>query len=377
MRRFEFVDGSSNKFWEIDYSPGSDSFTVTYGRIGTDGVSQTKTFDSAAKAELESQKLINEKVKKGYVEFGVLRADERSTDRPFAGRSVGDFPAATPGPGVAVRIHVPYDGEAKIAQLVADLAAHPDAASLEALVLGGTGDSMDDPNLFIDPLLTHAHAFPHLKALFYGDASQETSEVSWIYQGDQAKLANAFPELEVLHIRGAGDGTLDSLSLPHLHTLILETGGLLPKTVQTVLAMSLPSLQHLELWLGDDSYGGETTVADLEPLLAGRVHTGLKYLGLRNSMIADELAFALSQSPILGWIEELDLSLGTIGDEGFIALSQMGPTPKLRSLDVSHHYAGAGAMKALRAAMAERNVKIDTTDHQSGEDDERWVTLSE
>jgi predicted DNA-binding WGR domain protein len=35
MRRFELSDGSSNKFWEIDYVDSTDSFTVRWGRIGT------------------------------------------------------------------------------------------------------------------------------------------------------------------------------------------------------------------------------------------------------------------------------------------------------------------------------------------------------
>ncbi len=66
VRRFEFVSGSSKKFWEISVS--GSSFTVQFGRIGTMGQSQTKTFADKAKAEREAENLIAEKVKKGYVE---------------------------------------------------------------------------------------------------------------------------------------------------------------------------------------------------------------------------------------------------------------------------------------------------------------------
>jgi predicted DNA-binding WGR domain protein len=66
MRRFEFSDGKSNKFWEIALE--GNTFTVTFGRIGTSGQTQTKTFDTAAKAEAEHDKLVKEKTKKGYVE---------------------------------------------------------------------------------------------------------------------------------------------------------------------------------------------------------------------------------------------------------------------------------------------------------------------
>src|SRR5881392_2794528 len=64
MPRYEFSEGSSNKFWEI--SLDGTSFTTTYGRIGTDGQSSLKEWPSEAKAKAEYDKLIAEKVKKGY-----------------------------------------------------------------------------------------------------------------------------------------------------------------------------------------------------------------------------------------------------------------------------------------------------------------------
>lgn len=64
MPRYEFIDGSSKKFWEIVLD--GSSFTTTYGRIGTDGQSSTKEYDSDEKATKEYDKLIAEKTKKGY-----------------------------------------------------------------------------------------------------------------------------------------------------------------------------------------------------------------------------------------------------------------------------------------------------------------------
>jgi len=66
VRRFEFIGGSSRKFWEISVT--GNSFTVRFGRIGTAGQSQTKTFADEAKAQREAESLIGEKVKKGYME---------------------------------------------------------------------------------------------------------------------------------------------------------------------------------------------------------------------------------------------------------------------------------------------------------------------
>jgi predicted DNA-binding WGR domain protein len=66
MTRLEFNDGTSSKFWQIEVD--GDEHTVTYGRIGTDGASKTKSFDSAEDAQSDADKLIASKLKKGYVE---------------------------------------------------------------------------------------------------------------------------------------------------------------------------------------------------------------------------------------------------------------------------------------------------------------------
>jgi uncharacterized protein (TIGR02996 family) len=66
VRTFEFNDGKSKKFWNIELK--GLGFTVTYGRIGTAGQAQTKTFGNAAQAQAAHDKLVAEKLGKGYVE---------------------------------------------------------------------------------------------------------------------------------------------------------------------------------------------------------------------------------------------------------------------------------------------------------------------
>ncbi len=66
-RRFELVEGTSSKFWEISVA-GSD-VTVRYGRIGTKGQTSTKSFADAAAAAQHAAKLIAEKTDKGYCEM--------------------------------------------------------------------------------------------------------------------------------------------------------------------------------------------------------------------------------------------------------------------------------------------------------------------
>ncbi|MCA9616144.1 MAG: WGR domain-containing protein, partial [Myxococcales bacterium] len=66
MRRFELVDGSASKFWEI--AQEGETYTVRYGRLGTSGKTQTKDLGDVVKAAEAVAKLIAEKTKKGYAE---------------------------------------------------------------------------------------------------------------------------------------------------------------------------------------------------------------------------------------------------------------------------------------------------------------------
>jgi predicted DNA-binding WGR domain protein len=65
-RRFEFSEGTSNKFWIIERSGSTN--TVTFGRIGTAGQVQTKDHGTEDEASKAYQKLIDEKLRKGYIE---------------------------------------------------------------------------------------------------------------------------------------------------------------------------------------------------------------------------------------------------------------------------------------------------------------------
>ena len=65
-RYFEFVDGGSSKFWEIELDGAS--FTTRYGKIGTDGQISMQEWDDEEKSKKEYDKLVAEKTKKGYEE---------------------------------------------------------------------------------------------------------------------------------------------------------------------------------------------------------------------------------------------------------------------------------------------------------------------
>ncbi|WP_438042737.1 WGR domain-containing protein [Sorangium sp. So ce128] len=85
MRRFEFVQGTSAKFWMADVD--DTTFIVVYGRLGTAGQRKEKAFPTAEAAQRECDKKIAEKLREGYQEVAAAGG----------GAPGGGAPAATPG----------------------------------------------------------------------------------------------------------------------------------------------------------------------------------------------------------------------------------------------------------------------------------------
>ena len=65
-RRFEYFDEKSAKFWEVDVI--AESVEVKFGKIGTNGQTQIKDFETPDEALKHAEKLVHEKLKNGYQE---------------------------------------------------------------------------------------------------------------------------------------------------------------------------------------------------------------------------------------------------------------------------------------------------------------------
>ena len=66
-RRFIYQDAKSDKFWDIVFEGTTQ--TVVYGKTGTAGREAVKEFATAEECTKESEKLIAQKLKKGYTEL--------------------------------------------------------------------------------------------------------------------------------------------------------------------------------------------------------------------------------------------------------------------------------------------------------------------
>jgi predicted DNA-binding WGR domain protein len=322
-RELVYMDAKSSKFWNIELN--GNSYNVTYGRIGTDGQTLTKSSDNEEKASKEVEKLIKEKLGKGYVDASGSGADAgsaaTSTDGSipliafssiirredigqnagtFIGKRVVDYDPEKPAKAdVVYRFRSDYDNNEVIPHLEHFLATGA-AAETTGLVIGAWhgDDSEMTPKDVVQLLVKGKNRLPKLAAIYIGDITSEENEISWIHQCDLSPILEAFPKLQLLRSRG-GDGLeLKSPRHKNLRALALETGGLDVSVIRSISMSGFPNLEYLELWLGTDEYGANHSVADLQPILSGRLFPKLKYLGLRNSEHADELAAVVVNSPL-------------------------------------------------------------------------------
>jgi len=261
------------------------------------------------------------------------------------GMEAWDFERAVP------RFRIAYDSDDSVPAMLGSYAALPGAEATDALVIGywQGDDSEGTSQAVVEALVSYAERFPNLRALFLGDIVSEENEISWINQSDLSALWPAFPQLEHMQVRGATGLALGRFEAPRLTALIVESGGLPRRVVGEALAAGAPELRHLELWLGTDEYGGDSTPEDFADLFAGRLFPKLNTLALRDCAYADDLAAAVAAAPVLERVSTLDLSLGNLTDAGAEALIASPAVAKLSRLDLHHHFLTEATMTRLAA----------------------------
>ncbi len=251
---------------------------------------------------------------------------------------------------------------------------------VRALVFGVPWYGMDGWGA-ADELAEASSRLVNLEAVFLGDVEMEESELSWLEQSDLEPVLRAYPRLRELGVRGSKDLEFPVLRHEGLRTLRFETGGLPARVTRKVAASDLPSLECLELWLGDENYGCDTTLEDLRPLLTGERLPSLRHLGLQNSRFQDEIAAAVAHAPVVARLASLRLSMGTLGDEGAAALLDGQPLTHLRFLDLHHHYLSDAMVLRLREALEPAGVRVDLTEREEAEhyggEEHRYVAAAE
>jgi hypothetical protein len=287
----------------------------------------------------------------------------------------------------AYRIGISYDEDLegyegawleRFAQYLAD----PRSAETTALVVGcwELDDSDTDSSSLVAALAGAVNRLPKLTSLFLGDIISEECEISWLQQSDVSPLLAAYPNLEHFGVRGTNELVLGNSPLPTLKTLVIETGAVSASVMEEVKALDLPAIEHLEIWLGTHRYEGEATAELVTDFLDGAQERWLhlKYLGLRDSDIADTVAEIVAAHPILEQLETLDLSLGILGDRGAEALAASSGVRKLNKLDVHYHYMTEESAAKLQTLGIDVDFSEPQTERSWGDGTvHRYVAVSE
>ncbi len=283
-----------------------------------------------------------------------------------------------PEPGtVAWRLAVQYGSEGGFDAVWSAFLEAVDPTSVRALLLGPwwVRDYVPVTDA-LARIVAAADRFPALEALFIADVSYEDCEISWLEMSDVTPVLKAFPGLTDLVVRGGTMLRLDPVRHERLTNLRFETGGLPDDVVRGVAASELPALESLELWFGVDEYGGDATIDDVAPILAGTRLPALRHLGLENSEFQDEIAAAVAHAPVVAQLTSLSLAMGVLSDEGAAALLDGQPLTHLKHLDLHHHYLSEAMQERVRQSLP--GVEVDLSDAEEDDEDEwRYVEVSE
>ncbi|WP_338845631.1 STM4015 family protein [Massilia sp. W12] len=299
--------------------------------------------------------------------------------RMFDGKYVLDYDPQQPfDSAAAYRLRLEYDDEGSLPELLQQFAAQVDVSKVQALVIGMWGEPYESSvDAVLQALIELAPRLSQLRALFVGDITSEECEISWIVQGDYSALLQAFPQLQTLQIRGGNGLSLAPFQHANLKKLVIQSGGLPASVLQALAQSKLPQLEHLELWLGAEDYGFDGKLEDCQQVVHALRGPQLRYLGLRDSEISDQIATWIAGEAWVTQLATLDLSLGTLGDAGGQALLDSPYLSGLEDLNLEHHYLSESMQDSLLAKYPD--VKLDDAQEADGDDDEeyRYVAVSE
>ncbi|MDH6358514.1 STM4015 family protein [Parabacteroides sp. PF5-9] len=350
-RVFVFQDFKSQKFWSIDLQ--GNGFTVNYGKLGTEGQFQEKTFASPEEAEKQANKLIAEKTKKGYVETAEEAAKEMKVEAKKYKLSYDD-----------------YDNGKTQKDLLDKILNDKKLADIKQLTIGCWDYESGDCQELVDGMIAHKEKFAHIEGLFWGDIDGEESEVSWIEQTDLSVLLDGMPKLKDLKIKGTNGLSIGQKQRPEIISLEIISGGLPTSVVDDVIKSDFPNLEKLILYVGVDDYGYDGSIDQFKPLFSKNKFPKLNYLGIINAVEEDQVVELFLSSDILPQLETMDISAGVLTDKGGqLLLDNVDKLKHLKFIDMEYNY----LTEEMQKKLSQLPVKVNVSDAQDiDEDYEEW-----
>jgi uncharacterized protein (TIGR02996 family) len=220
---------------------------------------------------------------------------------------------------------------------------------------------------------------PSLRSLFLGDFHSKETELNWSIIRDLQPVYAALPNLRSLKLR-AGGMYLGSIVLPRLERFEVITGGLDRWAAQSIALATWPSLRALSIQVGPVRRHGRLSSSakamDFQPILDGAGLPRLVHLGLTNLDFTDALIEPLARGQVLPQLEELDLKMGTLSDDGARLLYRYQRAfAHLRRIDVDDNYLTREGLELLAATGLPFHVGEQRDDE--GEPENRYASAYE
>lgn len=271
------------------------------------------------------------------------------------------------------------DGDKDAKTMIDEILADPELSELEELVIGCWGESWDNgAQPIVDGIVEYSDKFSQIKSLFIGDMDYEECEVSWIEQADYGKLWAALPNLEKLTLKGSTNLSLGDIQHENLKSLEIICGGLPKEVIAGIGEAKLPALESLKLYIGVEDYGFDGNIEDIANMLMNSDFPNLKTLGIKDSEIQDDVAKVVTKSKYMSQIEILDLSLGTLTDEGGqVLLDTLPDYENIKEVNLEYHYMSEDMMAKLKALSADVDVSEKQEDDEYDGEIYRYPMLTE
>lgn len=253
-------------------------------------------------------------------------------------------------------------------EALAALLDHPTCRFLRDLTIGIV--TFEDNSYDGIAKVIGERALPALRSLVLGDFHSEETELNWSHMGDISPMYRALANVSSLTLR-SGSMQLGAIALPNLETLTIITGGFDVESLAAICAARWPKLTTLSIQLGSET---AFTLDHLAPIFDGGAFPKLNTLGLGNSNISDDICRGLAKSKIAKRLVSLDLSLGTLGDDGARALAG-GTFPQLAEIDVDESYLTDDGIAVL--AKLAKTVHAGEQRDDDGDPGDRYIAAYE
>ncbi len=349
---------------------------LNYGDVGLDFLISTLQHESV-KIRQYTYKLLQDKeetqVKQALENYKFWTSFEKSYKlltnhaTTFANRKVIEF---DPKIGITDTVNTAYairvaDWDLSPKNLISTeklqiLQRNPLAHQIKALLIGfwyTKGLSL------VDALLNASEKLTNLKALCLENIHDR--EYYLLENINISYILLAYPNLEILKIRLSNCITytyngkrfgleINFIRHKNLKALIIECEIIDFELIDEIFNLELPALEYFELWSITNYNGSTYSRMGIKELMQvfSKIFPKLKYLGIRNckNNLEDlnHVPFGIVDSSIIENLVELDLSMGSIDDEGAAALLNCPSIKNLDTLDISDNYLSDEMVERLK-----------------------------